>query len=169
MHVLREARGLCHYVGSWCDKYAGSKCLEKKESWVCFNSKLARIIAEQGREQLGLSWGTPRQPLTRGFTLAEFQSLDFSRMDLSAIVSDIALEASKNGLELNVDAVLSRSKARVEQIASGGDQYVAFDNITGKCALSTGCSAGSAYLIRGYGILENQKDKALRHSMVVKP
>ena len=169
MHVLREARGLCHYVGSWCDKSAGSKCLEKKESWVCFNSKLARIIAEQGREQLGLSWGTPRQPLTRGFTLAEFQSLDFSRMDLSAIVSDIALEASKNGLELNVDAVLSRSKARVEQIASGGDQYVAFDNITGKCALSTGCSAGSAYLIRGYGILENQKEKALRHSLVVKP
>lgn len=167
MHVLREARGLCHYVGSWCDKYAGSKCLEKKESWVCFNSKLARIVAEEGRKQLGLSWGTPKAPITRGFTLAEFQSLDFSKMDLSGVVSDIALEASKNGVEFNADAALSRSKARVADIASGGDQYVAFDNITGKCAISTGCSEGNAFLLRGYRILESQKEMPARPTLLL--
>ena len=139
MHVLRESRGLCHYVGSYCDKKSGAGCLEKKESWVCFNSKLARIVQEEGRKQLGLGWGTPEAPLARGFQLSEFQALDFSRMDLSAIVSEVAIEASKNGISFDQEAVLARSRKRVEEIASGGDQYVTVDSITGKCATAGGC------------------------------
>ena len=160
MHVLRESRGLCHYVGSFCDKTSGLGCLEKKESWVCFNSKLALLVQEQGRKQLGLGWGSPSAPLARGFTLAEFQKLDFSRMDLSAIAADIAVEAAKNGLTIDADAIISRGHKRVETIAAGGDQYVEFETFTGKCAATGGCTAGTRYVLSGYAKLSDIAEAA---------
>ena len=56
---LRLARqeGQCVYVGSYCSEDSIFGCLAKKETHCCFRSTLARIIQEQGREQLGLDWG----------------------------------------------------------------------------------------------------------------
>lgn len=132
VHALRVSRGLCHYVGSYCDKTSALGCLEKKESWVCFNSKLAKTVQEQGRKQLGIGWGSPQTPMTRGFTLKEFQSLDFSRMDLTGVITEIAQQAAQNGLTVNTDAVIECSQKRVDSVATSNDQYVEVNTLTGK-------------------------------------
>jgi conjugal transfer mating pair stabilization protein TraN len=69
----------------------------------CFNTKLGRIIQEQGRPQLkafnAIGWGTPKNPYCRGFT-EEFQALDFSRMDLSEYYADVEARAQS---EIQID------------------------------------------------------------------
>lgn len=87
---------VCHLVGSYCsNKNALGFCDSKKETYCCFNSKLARLLQEQGRPQLGLGWGTPQTPDCRGLTPAEIQSLDFSTMDLSEFYTDAMLKAKE--------------------------------------------------------------------------
>lgn len=100
----------CHEVGEYCIKrwpFVG--CVQKAKSFCCFNSKLARIIHEQGRPQLEVfqpngAWtgipGDPnfsvRNPNCRGFTPEEFQSLDFNKIDLSEYIEDIQKNIRQN-------------------------------------------------------------------------
>ena len=85
----------CHYVGDYCElKWPLAGCVQKAKSYCCFNSKMARIIHEQGRPQLQAfqpngAWGVPELPNCRGFTPEEFQGLDFSRIDLSEYFADL--------------------------------------------------------------------------------
>ena len=142
MHALRASQNLCHYVGSWCSKKGGAACLEKRESWCCFNSRLALIVQTEGRKQLGLGWGTPEAPACRGFTLEEFQKLDFSKMDLTPIVAEMAREAGKT---VDAMAVSGRAQARVTATAAAPqNQYAQFETFTGKCAagaMGSGCAS----------------------------
>ena len=89
--MKRDAR-LCHGVGSFCSKRIGliKVCVEKTETYCCFNSRLARILNEQGRAQIGRGWGSAQSPDCGGFSLAQLQSLDFSRMDLAEFYAEIA-------------------------------------------------------------------------------
>jgi conjugal transfer mating pair stabilization protein TraN len=89
MVAMRKSNRLCYYVGSYCSKKFLGACLEKKESYCCFNSRLARIINQQGRAQLGKSFGGAKSPNCTGFTPAELQALDFGRMDLSEFYAEI--------------------------------------------------------------------------------
>lgn len=82
-----------HYIGNFCSKKLKlgfvSICVQKSDSYCTFNSSLGKIIQEQGREQLGISWGSPENPQCRGFTPEEFQKIDFSKIDLTEFVKDI--------------------------------------------------------------------------------
>jgi hypothetical protein len=87
----RKQAGTCHEVGTYCSKkikFIGL-CIERKKSYCCFNSKLSRIVNEQGRPQIGKTWGGAKDPYCKGFTPAEFGRIDFSRIDLSEYVNDI--------------------------------------------------------------------------------
>lgn len=100
----------CHEVGEYCIKrWPLVGCVQKAKSFCCFNSKLARIIHEQGRPQLEVfqpngAWtgipGDPnfsvRNPNCRGFTPEEFQSLDFNKIDLSEYIEDIQKNIRQN-------------------------------------------------------------------------
>ena len=90
---MKKGTNLCHYIGSYCDKKFLGYCYIRKESYCCFNSRLARIIHEQGRPQIGKSWGSPESPNCSGFTTAEFEKLDFSAMDLSEFINEIMANA----------------------------------------------------------------------------
>ena len=84
----------CHYVGDYCYKKYFFGCVQQAKGYCCFNSKMARIIHEQGRPQLTTfqpdgAWGTGKSPNCRGFTPEEFQALDFSRIDLSEYFEDV--------------------------------------------------------------------------------
>jgi conjugal transfer mating pair stabilization protein TraN len=61
----------------------------KKESYCCFNSRLARIINEAGRSQISKSWGGAKSPDCSGLTPEELQSLDFGQMDLTEFYAEI--------------------------------------------------------------------------------
>ena len=94
--------GYCHEVGEYCvKKWPLIGCVQRAKSFCCFNSKLARIIHEQGRPQLysflsvGV-WGSAKNPYCRGFTPEEFQALDFNRIDLSEYIQDIQRNIRQN-------------------------------------------------------------------------
>jgi conjugal transfer mating pair stabilization protein TraN len=97
--VLRGS-AMCHEVGTWCSSKILGICIQKSVGNCCFNTKLGRIIQEQGRPQLksfnGIGWGTPQAPYCRGFTPEEFQALDFSKMDLSEYYADVTSKAQSD-------------------------------------------------------------------------
>lgn len=82
-----------HYIGNFCSKELKlgftKICVQKSDSYCTFSSSLAKIIQEQGREQLSISWGSAKSPECRGFTPEEFQKIDFSKIDLTEFVKDI--------------------------------------------------------------------------------
>ena len=92
--VLSMKRGnrLCHELGSYCSKRIPiiRTCVETTQRYCCFNSRLSRILNEQGRAQLGKAWGSARAPDCSGFTLTQLQTLDFGAMDLSEFLAEIA-------------------------------------------------------------------------------
>jgi conjugal transfer mating pair stabilization protein TraN len=94
---MLRGSGMCHEVGTYCSTSILGICVQKSKGHCCFNTKLGRIIQEQGRPQLksfnSQGWGTPKAPYCRGFTPEEFQALDFSRMDLTEYYSDIEARA----------------------------------------------------------------------------
>lgn len=97
---MQAASKDCHYIGDYCEKkWPMVGCVQKAKSYCCFNTKMARIIHEQGRPQLVSfgadgGWGVPSAPNCRGFTPDEFQYLDFSRIDLSEYFEDIQKDLS---------------------------------------------------------------------------
>ncbi len=84
----RDATGLCHYVGSYCSDSVLGVCITKRKAYCCFESKLSRILQEQGRPQLGKPWGSPKKETCQGFTVDEFARLDLSRMDFSEVYAE---------------------------------------------------------------------------------
>lgn len=87
--AMKKDANLCHSIGSFCSSRFLNSCLESTQTYCCFPSRLARIINEQGRAQLGQSWGTAQNPSCGGFSLAELQRLDFAAMDLTAFYAEI--------------------------------------------------------------------------------
>lgn len=92
--AMKEGASLCKTIGTWCSaciRVLGKciSCIERTTGKCCFNSRLARMINEQGRAQLGIGWGNPRNPACAGFTVAQLQRLDFSKMDLTEFYASI--------------------------------------------------------------------------------
>jgi len=92
---------MCHFVGHNCTEKWLSKCVQEEKVYCCFNSKIGRIVHEQGRLQLkhfvnyaGGVFGFPENPYCRGFLQEEFQALDFSRIDLSEYYADVSRAAT---------------------------------------------------------------------------
>ncbi len=85
----KRKKGLCHFVGTYCDKKVLGKCIKKKSSYCCFTNKLLKAFHEQGRPQIGLGWGSGKEPLCRGFTIEEIQRVDFSKLDLREVFEDL--------------------------------------------------------------------------------
>jgi len=77
-------------VGSYCATKVAGVCLVKKESYCVFDSKLARIVQEQGRrDQLGISFGSGKDPDCRGIKVAELQGIKFDAIDFSDFYADL--------------------------------------------------------------------------------
>jgi conjugal transfer mating pair stabilization protein TraN len=79
----RREEGLCHYVGSYEEKMLGLWKSRDEHAFCCFPSKLARLVQEEGRSQLGLDWGSPKEPNCQGFSFDLLSQINFSKMDLS--------------------------------------------------------------------------------------
>ncbi len=116
--AIRKGAGLCVVLGTWCAQDILGSCVKKKQGACCFNSKLARIINEQGRPQLGKTFGTPKNPQCKGFTTAELQRLDFSRMDFTEFYSDIHAKALDSAAIQN--SITTRLNASPSYYSTGG-------------------------------------------------
>lgn len=85
-----KEKKLTVYVGEYCSKKVLGVCLEKKRGYCQFDSKLARIVQEQGRrDQLGVGFGSGKSPDCRGIAVDELQRLDFGVMNFSDFYSDL--------------------------------------------------------------------------------
>lgn len=98
--AIMDASGFCVDLGLVCSKKWFGNCVQEVKVKCCFSSKLARIIHQQGRPQLGLDFGTADEPNCRGFDAEEFQSLDFSKIDLSDYYDDLR---KKNQTDIHND------------------------------------------------------------------
>lgn len=101
--AILNASKYCVRTGKKCVKKGPTGCLQKAKTFCCFNSKLARIIHEQGRQQLKDfdGFGGEDNPNCRGFTPEEFQSLDFSQIDFSEYTDAFATK-SQSLLQANI-------------------------------------------------------------------
>lgn len=91
---VKDRMGVCHYVGEYCSQKLLFVCASIRRSYCCFQTKLARVIQEQGREQLNKSWGTPKNPDCSGFTIDQFSQLDLSKMDFTEVYGDFTSAVS---------------------------------------------------------------------------
>lgn len=81
--MVRRALKSTHEIGEYCSRRILGHCVSRRTSFCTFNSPLSRIMNEQAREQLNISWGTPREPNCQGITVRQFQQLDMEEVDLS--------------------------------------------------------------------------------------
>ena len=88
--MKRDAR-LCVALGSYCSRRLPiiRTCIERTESYCCFNSILAKLINVQGKQQLGRTLGSAENPNCGGFSVAELQRLNLAAMDLSEFIDTI--------------------------------------------------------------------------------
>ncbi len=85
----KRKKGLCVYVGSYVDtKFIGID-ISTRQVYVCFASKIGRILHEQGRAQIGRGFGSPKNPDSDPLTISETQRMKFDQMDFSEIFDDI--------------------------------------------------------------------------------
>lgn len=96
---LRELRdkNRCVQVGTYCaEKFAGV-CIRKKTSFCCYGNKMARLIQQNGRVQLGIGFGAPDAPNCSGLSTDELSRVDFNRIDFSEIYEDIKSKTVPKG------------------------------------------------------------------------
>lgn len=98
MLALRRGKGLCVYNSSYCSRRLPKPlktCTQETERWCCWNGRLAKHIALQGKCQLFGDCAGNAGSGCQGFTADQFQQLDFSKMDLSEFMSEIELATSR--------------------------------------------------------------------------
>ncbi len=81
MNAKRQLKN-CTHLGSYCKSKILGMCIEKREAYCCFNSPLSRIIQEQVRPQLGLSWGSVKQPLCDGIPVDRLIEVNWDKVNL---------------------------------------------------------------------------------------
>lgn len=118
----KRGQGLCFSLGQYCSSKFLGACVTRKESFCCFNSKLARIINQQGAPQIGKSFGTPKDGKCDGFTPEELEQVDFSRIDLSEFIADIKAKA-QDAIQQNGGARLTNSLTQRVQQYFNQDDY----------------------------------------------
>jgi conjugal transfer mating pair stabilization protein TraN len=82
--------GLAVKVGTYCAKKVLGVCVNRKQSYCVFDSRLATIIQQQGRAQQGTAFGKPKNPDCRGLTTDELQAIDFAQIDFSDFYDELA-------------------------------------------------------------------------------
>ncbi len=94
----REGRAQVVSGGNtYCSKrkkiFGKRRCVEKRQSWCVFQSKLARIVQVEARRQLGLSfgavWGNVNKADCRGLTPSEISRIQFDTPQMQAALQGI--------------------------------------------------------------------------------
>ncbi len=97
---------LCTHVGSYCASKALGSCVEKRESYCCFNSPLSRIIQEQVKPQLGMSFGSAQSPQCGGIPVERLKDVDWSKVNLDEWIGILSSTGKlPNANSINMDSV----------------------------------------------------------------
>jgi conjugal transfer mating pair stabilization protein TraN len=87
----RQKKGLCIFVGKKVDKRHGIDINSQYYS-CCFSNMLEKIVQEQGRKALNISFGSPVDMQCRGLSMEELQKIDFNNIDFSPFANELMME-----------------------------------------------------------------------------
>lgn len=132
----KRALKSCHFVGSYCATKTPFGCIEKRDAYCCFNAPLSRILQEQIRPQLGLSWGKAKNPECGAIPVEQLANVDWSRVNLDEWIGilaatgnlktpdNIGMDAlTGSGSFLNVDGQREDSATRAVNRLNGIDTF----------------------------------------------
>jgi conjugal transfer mating pair stabilization protein TraN len=92
----------CTFTGSYCKKRVLGACIEKRETYCCFNSPLSRIIQEQAQPQLGYSM---KDSACMGMTFDMIAELDWDQIDLSEWIGILVQTGNMPGDQIDIDTL----------------------------------------------------------------
>ncbi|MVF24161.1 conjugal transfer mating pair stabilization protein TraN [Methylocaldum sp. BRCS4] len=107
--VARKELKSCAYLGTYCEERNElGVCFLHKESYCCFASPLARILQEQIRPQLGMSFGKKEDPDCSGIPVERLKDVDWSKVNLDEWLAILAAtghlpDAASAAAKLNLD------------------------------------------------------------------
>ncbi|HFI9384223.1 type-F conjugative transfer system mating-pair stabilization protein TraN [Vibrio parahaemolyticus] len=85
-----KEQGVTISLGSYCASSFLGACTRKKKTYCVFDSKLARIIQQQGvKGQLGIGLGSAKNPICGAITPEQLQEIDFELIDFSDFYGDM--------------------------------------------------------------------------------
>ena len=109
------------HVGTYCEhKTVLGVCLAKTRAYCAFRSRIGRLIQQQGRPQLGLSWGPAESPDCAGLTPEQLQQIDFSAIDLGEIADDMARSVQAPDKVKTRERMMQRIKDYYQRMTPGG-------------------------------------------------
>lgn len=110
-----RSKNLCVYVGK---QSKGRFKKTVKHRYCCFANLLEKIVQEQGRRQIGRSFGNGYSADCSGLTINDIQRIDFSRIDFSEFIEDVKKQFAVGDRNLpNTDDVKARFKDSVGQMS----------------------------------------------------
>lgn len=91
-----EGRAVIAYPDRYCAKRKYRVCLQKRQSWCVFQSKLAKVIQVEARRQLGLNFGyvggDSNNANCRGLTTNEVSAIAFDTQEMQQALKELATE-----------------------------------------------------------------------------
>lgn len=108
-------------LGETCARKVLGVCIQKKQVYCTFDSKLARIIQEQGRSgQLGVGFGGADSPDCRGITVDELSRINFDRINFQDFYQDLENNTAVPDSNDLINRVKQQINAQVQQ--NGGSK-----------------------------------------------
>ncbi|HVO72064.1 MAG TPA: conjugal transfer mating pair stabilization protein TraN, partial [Aggregatilineaceae bacterium] len=106
--AAKKSLKACTYLGSYCATQVLGLCVEERESYCCFSSPLARILQEQIRPQLGMSFGDMKNPSCGGIPIDQLARVDWNQVNLDEWIAILQSTghlptAANAGQKLNLD------------------------------------------------------------------
>jgi len=94
--IEHRKKNKCVYVGK--TGKGGITGSPVKHHYCCWNNMLNKVLQVEGRKQLGLNFGSGGNPNCRGLTIDELMRLDFTKMDFSEFIAEIAKQMKIPGI-----------------------------------------------------------------------
>ncbi|MBM5276756.1 conjugal transfer mating pair stabilization protein TraN [Vibrio parahaemolyticus] len=130
----KRALNSCTKVGSYCKSKVLGACIEKREAYCCFSSPLSRIIQEQVRPQLGMSFGPAKAPQCEGIPLERLAEIDWTQVNLDEWLALLRANGhfddpagmtldrlTGSGSAFDVDGTRLNAQERAEERLKGSD------------------------------------------------
>lgn len=102
-------------------------CAEKRDSYCCYGSKLARIIQEIAHYQLNIRWGSEEHPNCSPLTAEQLSQIDFdtpyAQEKLSEILAEVQATAQeKFELVQNAAANMGNVQSKIDDLKEKQDE-----------------------------------------------
>ncbi|WP_210468587.1 type-F conjugative transfer system mating-pair stabilization protein TraN [Vibrio crassostreae] len=99
-------------LGSYCASKILGACTRKKKTYCVYDSKMARIIQEQGnKNQLGSNFGSAKNPICDPITPEQLQSINFEHIDFTDFYADMHADMDLP----NTDEIKNRLESSLKQ------------------------------------------------------